>query len=101
MCCHQDWRCTYCGHHLTSRHLDHVVPVSRGGTNNIENLQWLCPTCNLRKGTISSEKFISRNGAFGRKSDPIPDSFDLEAFVSAAEAGDISGALDIIDEARK
>jgi 5-methylcytosine-specific restriction endonuclease McrA len=29
--------------------LDHIVPVSKDGTNEIENTQPLCRTCNLKK----------------------------------------------------
>lgn len=41
----------YCGKALTSRfHRDHIVALSVGGTNFIENIQLLCPRCNTVKG---------------------------------------------------
>ncbi len=51
-----DSRCRVCG---TSSNLqiDHVIPIDRGGTNDIRNLQILCGRCNLQKGVnIISEQ---------------------------------------------
>jgi hypothetical protein len=30
-------------------HLEHVIPISRDGATQLENLAWACPGCNLRK----------------------------------------------------
>lgn len=45
-----DFKCKHCqiGTDLT---IDHIMPVVRGGTNDIDNLQTLCRSCNSRKGT--------------------------------------------------
>ena len=34
---------------------DHVVPLSKRGTNDIDNIQPLCGPCNSRKGTRSTD----------------------------------------------
>lgn len=42
--------CRSCGVSGVPYHVDHVEPISRGGTNAPENLQILCAPCNLAKG---------------------------------------------------
>jgi hypothetical protein len=43
--------CRYCGRQAdqTILHVDHVIPVSQGGTNDPENLVTACADCNLGK----------------------------------------------------
>lgn len=38
--------------------VDHIVPLSRDGTNARENLQCLCITCNRQKGTKTMEEWL-------------------------------------------
>lgn len=42
--------CLYC-QNTSDLTVDHIVPVSRGGGDEMENLQTLCRVCNARKGT--------------------------------------------------
>jgi hypothetical protein len=30
-------------------HVEHIVPQSRGGLTQLDNLAWACPSCNLQK----------------------------------------------------
>jgi 5-methylcytosine-specific restriction endonuclease McrA len=35
-----------------------LTPISRGGTNNIENITLSCAKCNLSKGAKTVEEFL-------------------------------------------
>lgn len=58
----QQGRCAYCGrtHRWDYLEIDHKHPVSRGGGDEIANLQLLCSPCNMRKGIQSDEEFRDR-----------------------------------------
>lgn len=43
-------------------HVDHVMPLALGGSNWPENLQCLCPTCNLSKGAKHPDDWAAANG---------------------------------------
>lgn len=49
----QEGKCFYCKvelqHARNSWNADHVIPLSRGGSNDIENIVIACPLCNRRK----------------------------------------------------
>lgn len=61
----QRFRCAECGVSVrkkTFRHVDHIVPLARGGTNWPWNLQVLCPPCNLHKADKDPIKFAQSKG---------------------------------------
>ena len=55
----QQGRCVYCGgrQRMDLMDVDHKTPLARGGSNDRRNLQLLCRTCNLRKGTKTDREF--------------------------------------------
>ena len=63
-------RCVLCGKDLSGQlaisgereiHYDHMVSLEQGGMNDVTNIQLLCSSCNLSKGTFSATSNIYQN----------------------------------------
>lgn len=53
--------CNYCCDSTSELTVDHNIPLSRGGTNNITNIIPACKSCNSRKHTKTAAEFIKEN----------------------------------------
>jgi 5-methylcytosine-specific restriction endonuclease McrA len=59
----QRWRCAWCSTPCRDDyHVDHIVPLARGGTNWPDNLCISCPPCNLRKKARLPHEWAAVNG---------------------------------------
>lgn len=56
-----DCRCAYCGTKLEYKELqvDHIKPRLHGGSDDIENLNPSCRSCNFYKSTFTIDQFRS------------------------------------------
>ncbi len=54
-------KCFYCEKEVEKRdrHIDHKVPLSRGGFHSIDNLCCACSSCNMKKHTMTDKQFLS------------------------------------------
>ncbi len=55
-------RCAYCGLQLKTPVLEHVVPLSRGGSDTMDNVVPSCMVCNRRKGTRTPYEWLRSEG---------------------------------------
>jgi len=49
--------CKYCGRFAPDGEPDHVVPLSRGGLDALDNLAWACAACNGSKGSKTLQEW--------------------------------------------
>jgi len=56
----QGGRCFYCGElSFPKFHVDHMLPLSKGGSNDPKNLCIACQTCNVRKNAMTVSEFFN------------------------------------------
>lgn len=59
----QRYKCANCRASVKEAfHIDHKVPLARGGSNDRHNLEVLCPKCNRRKSARDPIEFARLNG---------------------------------------
>jgi hypothetical protein len=60
----QKGKCSICKSILktTGHHIDHIIPLARGGKNEDRNVQLTCPKCNLKKNNKDPIIFMREQG---------------------------------------
>lgn len=59
----QKFKCACCKADIkTEYHVDHITPITKGGSNWPANLQALCRNCNLQKSNLDPIDFANRKG---------------------------------------
>lgn len=66
---------------------DHVIPLSRGGTNTIDNIQPLCLSCNTKKGSKTDRVAVY----IDPESAALAQRLLLRAWPGVATVGDLLG----------
>lgn len=53
-----NFRCFYCDKEGLILQIEHMIPISRGGSHTAENIVPSCGICNMKKGTKTFEEFL-------------------------------------------
>lgn len=57
----QKWKCWWCGEDCSDKyHVDHIIPLAKGGHNNPSNIVITCPYCNQSKHDKLPDEWAGR-----------------------------------------
>lgn len=81
--------CAYCGSHPPAviLHVDHILPVAKGGGNDIDNLITACADCNQGK----SSRLLTN----------IPESLEKKARILREREEQLAGYREVVDDIRR
>lgn len=54
--------CYWCGEKCLKYHIDHYIPIAKGGEHSLHNLVISCPPCNHRKNAKSPYEYAKEHG---------------------------------------
>ena len=85
-----DDRCRYCGTPLEGEgEVDHLTPISRGGSNDASNLTLACLRCNREKGSKTFDEYLE-----WRRERDLKTRIDLRGDLDAAGVNDTESRVD-------
>lgn len=61
----QSYLCAYCNYNLKALeyskiHIDHIIPISKGGKDDPSNFAVVCSDCNTLKSDLTMEEFLKK-----------------------------------------
>ena len=103
-------RCEYCKMHQSLQgatfHVEHVTPRVRGGSSELDNLAWACPSCNLHKSdrvVVESANSDQQVPLFNPRTDSWSDHFEWDDYsiLGTTEVGKVTVAALDLNHARR
>jgi len=52
--------CQYCGKTALAGEADHILPLSKGGSDTLDNLVWACSECNAQKKDMTLREWVKQ-----------------------------------------
>lgn len=75
---------------------DHMIPLSRGGPDTLENLLTCCRGCNEDKGSLTAEEYIAVRAGMASRIDHRLDAWRARMLRRAEQIPEVSAVLKMI-----